>query len=56
LLTEDVEEIRIGPPLPAFLSAGVTEMLVEEFGIQPIESVESDRAALLTQMGASAAD
>ena len=56
LLSEGVEDIRLGPTLPAFLSEGVTEMLVEEFGIQPIESVESDRAALLTQMGASAAD
>ena len=50
LLSEGVEDIRLGPTLPAFLSEGVTEMLVEEFGIQPIDTVENDRAAILDQL------
>jgi len=53
LLSEGVEDIRLGPTLPAFLSEGVTDILVEEFEIQPIGSVEDDRAALLDQITSS---
>ena len=50
LLSRGITDIRLGPTLPAFLSDGVTEILVEEFGIQPIGSVDADREALLAQM------
>ncbi|MFW6458401.1 MAG: hydroxylamine reductase [Halodesulfurarchaeum sp.] len=55
LLSEGIQDIRLGPTLPAFLSDGVTEILVEEFSIQPISSVEEDRNALLDQIASSPA-
>lgn len=51
LLSQGVEDIRLGPTLPAFLSDGVTDLLVEEFGIKPIDTVESDMQDLLASMG-----
>ena len=50
LLSSGVEGIRLGPTLPAFLSETVTDLLVEEFDIQPIGSVEEDKAALLAEL------
>ncbi|WEL20530.1 hydroxylamine reductase [Halorhabdus sp. BNX81] len=50
LLSQGVEDIRLGPTLPAFLSENVTDLLVEEFGIQPIDTVESDKEAILAAM------
>ncbi|APE96292.1 hydroxylamine reductase [Halodesulfurarchaeum formicicum] len=47
LLSQGVEDIRLGPTLPGFLSAGVTDLLVEEFGIKPIDTVESDIQEIL---------
>jgi len=46
LLSLGVKHIRVGPTLPAFLSPGVTEVLVEHFDIKPIASVEEDVAAI----------
>ncbi len=46
LLSLGVKHIRLGPTLPAFLSPGVTEVLVEHFDIQPIGTVEEDVAAI----------
>ncbi|MEF8771373.1 hydroxylamine reductase [Halodesulfurarchaeum sp.] len=51
LLSQGVEDIRLGPTLPTFLSEGVTDLLVEEFGINPIDTVESDIQDLLTSIG-----
>jgi len=34
--------IRLGPTLPAFISPGVAKVLVENFGIRPIGTVEKD--------------
>ncbi|MBS3761218.1 MAG: hydroxylamine reductase, partial [Halodesulfurarchaeum sp.] len=51
LLSQGVEDIRLGPTLPTFLSEGVTDLLVEEFGINPIDTVESDLQDLLTSIG-----
>ncbi|MGM0372721.1 MAG: hydroxylamine reductase, partial [Halobacteriota archaeon] len=51
LLSQGVEDIRLGPTLPAFLSEGVTDLLVEEFGIEPIDTVESDMQDMLAAMG-----
>ena len=42
LLYLGVKNIHLGPTLPAFLSPNVAKVLVENFGIQPIGTVESD--------------
>lgn len=50
LLSQNVEGIRLGPTIPAFLSENVVELLVEEFDIKPIGSVADDRDALLSEI------
>ncbi len=50
LLSQGIEGIRLGPTLPAFLSENVTELLVEEFDIKPIGSVEEDKEAILAEL------
>ncbi len=47
LLHLGVKGIRLGPTLPAFLSPAVAGVLVENFDIKPIGTVESDVAAML---------
>ena len=42
LLSLGVKNIHLGPTLPAFLSPNVTNVLVENFGIAPIATVEAD--------------
>lgn len=42
LLFLGVKNIHLGPTLPAFLSPNVAKVLVENFGISPIGSVEDD--------------
>ena len=42
LLYLGVKNIHLGPTLPAFLSPNVTKILVDNFGIAGIESVEED--------------
>jgi hydroxylamine reductase len=42
LLYLGVKNIHLGPTLPAFLSPNVASVLVKEFGIAPIGSVEDD--------------
>ncbi|MGL5977683.1 MAG: hydroxylamine reductase [Erysipelotrichaceae bacterium] len=42
LLYLGVKDIHLGPTLPAFLSANVTNVLVENFGIRGIDRVETD--------------
>lgn len=42
LLHLGIKNIHLGPTLPAFLSPGVAEVLVNHFGIGGIESVEED--------------
>lgn len=42
LLSLGVKNIHLGPTLPAFLSENVTNVLVENFGISPISTVEED--------------
>jgi hydroxylamine reductase len=46
LLALGVKHIRLGPTLPAFLSPGVTNVLVEHFDLKPIGSPEEDVAAI----------
>ncbi len=42
LLSLGVKNIHLGPTLPAFLSPAVTNILVENFGIAGIDTVEND--------------
>ncbi len=39
--------IRLGPTLPEFLTPNVAAVLVEKFGIKPIDSVEGDVEAMM---------
>ena len=47
LLSLGVRNIHLGPTLPAFLSPNVAEILVDNFGIGGIRSVEEDIADLI---------
>jgi hydroxylamine reductase len=47
LLSLDVQGMRIGPTLPAFLSPAVAKVLVEKFNITPIGQVKEDVEALM---------
>jgi len=47
LLHLGVKGIRLGPTLPAFLSPNVANVLVENFDIKPIGSVEDDIEAMM---------
>lgn len=47
LLYLGVKGIRLGPVLPAFLSPNVAKVLVENFDIKPIGSVEEDLEAIV---------
>ena len=48
LLSLGFKHIRCGPTLPAFLSPGVADVLVKNFGIMPITTPEADLAAIAT--------
>ncbi len=47
LLSLGVEDIRIGPTIPEFLTPEVVDLLNEEFGLQAIETPERDLQAML---------
>lgn len=47
LLFLGVKGIRLGPTLPGFLSPNVAKVLVENFDIKPIGTVEDDVAAII---------
>jgi len=47
LLSLGVKGIRLGPTLPGFLSPTVADVLVKNFGITPISTVEEDVAAMM---------
>ena len=47
LLSLGVKHIRLGPTLPAFVSPNVLNVLVEQFDIKPIATVEEDLAAIV---------
>lgn len=47
LLHLGVKGIRLGPSLPAFVSPTVLNVLVENFDIKPISTVEEDVAAMM---------
>ncbi|MDO9584616.1 MAG: hydroxylamine reductase [Desulfomicrobium sp.] len=47
LLALGVKGIRLGPTLPGFLSPNVAKVLVENFNIRPIGTVQDDIAAMM---------
>lgn len=47
LLSLGVEGMSLRPTLPAFLSPGVAKVLVEQFDIKSIGTVEDDIAAMM---------
>jgi len=47
LLYLGIKNIRLGPSLPAFVTPGVLQVLVDNFNIMPIGTVEADMAACL---------
>jgi hydroxylamine reductase len=47
LLALGIKDIRLGPSLPAFISPGVLDVLVKNFGIKPITTPEADLKAVL---------
>jgi hydroxylamine reductase len=47
LLYLGIRDIRLGPSLPAFVSPGVLDVLVKNFGIRPITTPEEDLKAIL---------
>ncbi|PRZ00128.1 hydroxylamine reductase [Marinilabilia salmonicolor] len=47
LLSLGVKNIHLGPTLPAFLSPNVAKVLVEQFGIGSISTVEQDMAEMM---------
>jgi hydroxylamine reductase len=46
LLHLGIKNIYLGPSLPAFVSADVLDVLVEQFGIRPISTPDADLAAM----------
>ena len=47
LLHLGIRDIRLGPSLPAFVSANVLDVLVKHFNIMPISTPEADLKAIL---------
>jgi len=47
LLYLGIQNMRLGPTLPAFVSPNVLKVLVEKFNIMPISSVDADLKAML---------
>lgn len=54
LLHLGVKNIRLGPSLPAFLSPAVLDLLVREFKLRPVTTVDLDLDACLSRVGATA--
>ncbi|MFN9944311.1 MAG: hydroxylamine reductase, partial [bacterium] len=47
LLHLGIEDIRLGPTLPAFLSPNVLQLLSDKYRLKPITTPEADLAACL---------
>jgi hydroxylamine reductase len=47
LLSLGIKDIRLGPSLPAFITPGVLDVLVKNFGIKPITTPEADLKSIL---------
>lgn len=49
LLSLGIEDVRLGPGLPAFASPNVLKVLVEQFGVKPITTPDADLEEILNQ-------
>ncbi len=49
LLSLGIQNIKLGPSLPAFITPGVLQVLVDKFHISPITTPEADLAAALAK-------
>ena len=47
LLPLGIKGIYLGPTLPAFVSPGVLQVLVDNYGIRPISTLEADLAQIM---------
>jgi hydroxylamine reductase len=47
LLYLGVKNIRLGPSLPAFITPNVLKVLVDNFNIMPIKTVDEDLKAIM---------
>jgi hydroxylamine reductase len=47
LLYLGIQNMRIGPSLPAFVSPAVLNVLVEKFNLKPVTTAKEDLAAML---------
>jgi hydroxylamine reductase len=47
LLALGIQNIRLGPSLPAFITPNVLDVLVKKFNIKPISTPEGDLKAIL---------
>jgi len=47
LLSLGIKDIRIGPSLPAFITPGILNVLVEKFNIMPIKTPDEDLKAIM---------
>ncbi len=47
LFSLGIQDIRIGPKLPEFISKGVLDILVDMFGLKLITTAEEDMNAML---------
>ncbi len=47
LLHLGIQDIRIGPSLPAFVGPNALKVLVDKFNLTPIKTPEEDLAAML---------
>jgi hydroxylamine reductase len=52
LLALGIRNIRLGPTLPAFLTPNLIQVLVEQFGLQPITTAQADIEASLARKAA----
>lgn len=48
LLYLGIKDIRLGPTLPAFISPGVLNVLVDNYGIKPTANADADLEAILS--------
>ena len=53
LLHLGIKGIYLGPTLPAFVSPGVLQVLVDNYGIRPISTPEADLAQIMGLAGRS---
>jgi len=49
LLSLGIKDIKLGPSLPAFVSPNVLNVLVDKFGIKPIDTPDNDLNAILNK-------